>query len=279
MDSALSAHRLVKSYRGKRALDGCEFAVPEGAVTALVGPNGAGKSTLLALAAGLLKPSSGELRVFGERPTGRTHPQVGYLAQNRPLYGRLTVAETLRLGRAFNQRWAQRRAVQVLDQAEVPLDARVHTLSEGARTQVGIALALGREPDLLLLDEPLSALDPLARDETLRLLMGEVADRGMTLVMSSHLLSDLHDVCDHLVLLIGGAVRLTGPIEDLLAEHRVLVGPASRAASVDGVVQASSTERQATLLVRGESVPEGWAGEQPTLEALVLGYLRAARAR
>lgn len=279
---ALSAAGLSKHFGRVRALDDCTFDLPEGRVIALVGPNGAGKSTLLSLASGLIRPTGGSISVHGTPVRGRMHPDVAYLAQNRPLYPDFTVREVIQAVGAMNERWSQPRVEEVLDMlAGVDRDAKVRALSAGARTQVAIALALGRLPKVLLLDEPLSDLDPLARDETLRIVMTEVADRGTTVLMSSHLLSDLSEVCDHLLLVVEGQVRLNGDVEDVLAEHRVLVGPRDDESAVSGVVvSASRTERQATLLVRGaDPVPAGWVADQPDLESLVVGYLRAARER
>ncbi|MFI9382125.1 ABC transporter ATP-binding protein [Kutzneria sp. NPDC052558] len=279
---ALRAEGLSKRYGRTRALADCSFALPEGRVIALVGPNGAGKSTLLSLAAGLIKPTSGSISVHGTPVRGRMHPDMSLLAQHRPLYPDFTVREIMRTGAAMNERWSQSRVDEVLDAlAGVDRDAKVRTLSAGARTQVAIALALGRLPKVLLLDEPLSDLDPLARDETLRIVMTEVAERGTTVLMSSHLLSDLSEVCDHLMLVDEGRVQLVGDVEDVLADHQVFVGPPAEESAVPGaVVSASRTERQATLLVRGaDTVPDGWAAEQPDLESLVMGYLRASRDR
>jgi ABC-2 type transport system ATP-binding protein len=278
--TALSAEGLSKSFGRVQALADCSFALPEGRVIALVGPNGAGKSTLLSLAAGLIRPSAGSIAVHGTPVRGRMHPDVAYLAQNRPLYPDFTVREVIRAVAGMNERWSRSRVEEVLDMlAGVDRSAKVRALSAGARTQVAIALALGRLPKVLLLDEPLSDLDPLARDETLRIVMTEVADRGTTVLMSSHLLSDLSEVCDHLLLVVAGQVRLAGDVDDVLADHRVLVGPRDQESAVgSAVISASRTERQATLLVRGpEPTPEGWVAEQPDLESLVVGYLRAAR--
>ncbi|MFC0548492.1 ABC transporter ATP-binding protein [Kutzneria chonburiensis] len=278
--AALSAEGLSRSFGRVQALADCTFALPEGRVIALVGPNGAGKSTLLSLAAGLIRPTAGAIAVHGTPIRGRMHPDVAYLAQNRPLYPDFTVREVIRAVAGMNERWSQSRVEEVLDMlAGVDRSAKVRTLSAGARTQVAIALALGRLPRVLMLDEPLSDLDPLARDETLRIVMTEVADRGTTVLMSSHLLSDLSEVCDHLLLVVAGQVRLAGDVEDVLAAHRVLVGPRDQESAVTGsVISASRTERQATLLVRdAEPAPPGWLADQPDLETLVVGYLRAAR--
>lgn len=278
----LTANALGKRYRTRWAVRDCSFVIPEGKVVALVGPNGAGKSTLLRMAAGLIRPTTGELKTFGTPINGRIHPDVSFLAQNRSLYRDLTVRELVRACAAMNDRWSTDRVHEVLGLlAGVDSDEKVGTLSAGARTQVAIAMALGRLPRLLLLDEPLSDLDPLARDETLRIIMTEVADRGTTVVMSSHLLSDLREVCDHILLIDQGRVQVDGDIEEVLAGHRILVGPVADESAVEGtLVNATRTERQATLLVReAEPAPEGWASTEPDLESLVMGYLRASRER
>ncbi|ONI89606.1 ABC transporter ATP-binding protein [Actinosynnema sp. ALI-1.44] len=280
--TAMTATAVGKRYRTRWAVRDCSFAVPEGKVVALVGPNGAGKSTLLRMAAGLVRPTTGELRTFGTPVDGRIHPDVSFLAQNRSLYRDLTVRELTRAVGAMNDRWSTDRVEEVLGLlAGVDHDAKVGTLSAGARTQVAIALALGRLPRLLLLDEPLSDLDPLARDETLRVIMTDVADHGTTVVMSSHLLSDLREVCDHILLIDDGRVQVDGDIEEVLAEHRVLVGPVADESAVAGtLISATRTERQSTLLLRkAEPTPAGWADTEPDLESLVMGYLRASRDR
>jgi ABC-2 type transport system ATP-binding protein len=277
--SPVRAENLTKHFGRTKALDGCSFSLPEGSVTGLVGPNGAGKSTLLSLIAGLAKPTAGEITVHGTAVRGRMHPDVSLLTQKRPLYDQFTVRELMRAGAAMNDRWSSERADEVLDLlAGVDKDAKVRTLSAGARTQVAVALALGRLPRVLLLDAPLSDLDPLARDETLRIVMTEVAERGTTVLLSSHLLTDLGDVCDHLLLLDAGRVQVSGDIDEILHDHHVVVGPAGLELDVDGVVDSSHTPRQTTALVRG-AVPSGWETTHPDLEALVMGYLRASRAR
>ncbi|MDX8147234.1 ABC transporter ATP-binding protein [Lentzea sp. BCCO 10_0061] len=278
----LTATGLGKRYRDNWAVRDCSFTIPEGKVVALVGPNGAGKSTLLRIAAGLVRPSTGELRAFGTPLRGRIHPDVSFLAQNRPLYRDLTVRELIRVCAAMNDRWSAERVDEVLGLlGGVDQEAKVRTLSAGTRTQVAIAMALGRLPRLLLLDEPLSDLDPLARDETLRIIMTEVAERGTTVVMSSHLLTDLREVCDHLLLIDDGRVQVDGDIEEVLAQHRFLAGPAADEASVDGtLVSATRTQRQSILLLRDpKPAPEGWSTTEPDLESLVMGYLRASRDR
>jgi ABC-2 type transport system ATP-binding protein len=278
----LTATAVGKRYRSRWAVRDCSFTVPEGKVVALVGPNGAGKSTMLRMAAGLVRPTTGELTAFGTPLRGRIHPDVSFLAQDRPLYRDLTVRELVRVGAAMNDRWSADRVREVLGlQAGVDHEAKVRTLSAGAVTQVAIAMALGRLPRLLLLDEPLSDLDPLAREETLRIIMAEVAERGTTVVMSSHVLADLREVCDHILLIDEGHVQVDGDIEEVLARHKVLIGPVADESTVEGtLVSATRTQRQSTLLLKDAGpAPEGWADTEPDLDSLVMGYLRASRER
>lgn len=281
-DLALEAAALGKRYRRTWALRDCAFELPPGRVSALVGPNGAGKSTLMSISTGLLPPTVGELRVFGRRP-GRTgsHPRLAFLAQNKPLYHRFTVEEMLRAGRALNPGWDQEYARRLVRDAEVDLGARVSTLSGGQRARVALAIALGRRPGLLMLDEPLADLDPLAREEVMRTVMVEVAETGMTVLLSSHVLADMEGVCDHLVLLAGGRVRLAGDVEDLIAGHRLMIGQRDgpgHGAPPTAVIESRTTERQATVLARAGSwrVAPGWAVHPPTLEELAMAYLRAS---
>jgi ABC-2 type transport system ATP-binding protein len=282
MDAVLEAEHLGKRYRRGWALRGCSFTLPKGRVSALVGPNGAGKSTLMKLATGLLEPTSGTIRVLGVAPgRGGTHPRLALLSQDRPLFRSFTVAEMLRVGRAMNDEWDGAYAQRLIDEAGVPHTARISTLSGGQRTRVAIALAMGRRPDLILLDEPLADLDPLARRDIMQTLMAQVAETGMTVLLSSHVLTDLDDVCDHLLLLTDGQTRLAGDIDDLIASHRLLVGPAHQTEHLipaGVVVEARATARQSTVLVTDAGLAPGpdWVKHPPTLEELVLAYLRTA---
>ncbi|MER7623410.1 ABC transporter ATP-binding protein [Streptomyces sp. NPDC126503] len=269
-DAALAAGLLGLRYGGRRggwALRGCDFTLPAGRVCALVGPNGAGKSTLLALAAGLLRPTEGRI-------TAPDRERIAYVAQDKPLHPRLSVADTLRMGRELNpRRWDESAARRVLADT---LDPRslVRDLSSGQRTRVALALALGKRPELLLLDEPMADLDPLARHQLMGLLMADAADHGTTVVMSSHILTELEGACDHLLLLAGGRVRLDGPVDDLLAAHTLLTGPVADLAP-HTVVESRTTGRQLTALVRREGPVEGpWETTAPSLEDLLLAHLR-----
>jgi ABC-2 type transport system ATP-binding protein len=255
-------------------------------VCALVGPNGAGKSTLLALAAGLLRPSEGRIEVFG-RPAGdiRTLPSIGLVAQDRPLYPYLSVDEHLRLGRELNPRWDEAAAERLLG-GLAPTDP-AGALSPGQRTRLALAMALGKRPELLLLDEPMADLDPLARHEVAGVIMADAAEHGTTVVISSHILSELEPLCDHLVMLDEGRLRLAGGIEELVASHDLITAARGEdtgtAPKIEGwchtVVGASAAGRTLTALIRpGSCVPEDWIAAAPTLEDVVLGYMRNPQA-
>ena len=281
MSAVLETLGLGKRYGSFWALRDCSLEIPAGSVTALVGPNGAGKTTLLHLAVGLSDPSAGEVSVLGRSPqqdAAAVLPRIGFVAQDHPLYRGFTVAETLRLGRELNPSWNEDAAKARIDALGLPLRKKIGALSGGQRAQVALTLALAKRPELLLLDEPVASLDPLARREFLQSVMEAVAETGMTVVLSSHLVADLERVCDHLVILAGGRTQLVGPIEEILASHRLLTGPRSEAADVarlHEVVRQSHTERQTTLLVRadGHVYDASWELHELDLEEIVLGYL------
>jgi len=224
---ALETSALGKRYHSLWALRDCTLAVPAGSVTALVGPNGAGKTTLLQLAVGLSEPSEGRVLVFGASPREEPRevlPRIGFVAQDHPLYRGFRLRELLKLGAALNPRWDDELARERLGRLGLPLGRKTGTLSGGQQAQVALTLALAKRPELLLLDEPVASLDPLARREFLQSLMEAVADGGLTVVLSSHILADLERVCDHLVILSRSTVQLAGPIEEIVASHRVLTG-------------------------------------------------------
>ncbi|MFG2955916.1 ABC transporter ATP-binding protein [Streptomyces sp. NPDC048291] len=276
-DTAIAASALGKRFgrRGGWALRDCAFRLPAGRVCAVVGPNGAGKSTLLALAAGLLGPTEGELTVLGTTPA-EARSRVGYVAQDKPLYPQLTIAETLAMGADLNpERWDAATAEEVVAGGDLDPKSRVRTLSGGQRTRVALALALGKRPELLLLDEPMADLDPLARHELMGVLMVEAAQRGTTIAMSSHVVAELEDSCDHLLLIGGGRVRLAGEIDDLLAAHARVAAGAGTDLAPHTVVDSRTTGRQLTALVRPAGpLPADWRTDAPSLEELVLAHLR-----
>ncbi|MFH9663016.1 ABC transporter ATP-binding protein [Streptomyces sp. NPDC017248] len=283
-DTALRAEALGKRFGrrrgrepGKRwALRDCSFRLPAGRVCAVVGPNGAGKSTLLALAAGLTAPTEGAVSVLGTTPAA-ARPRVGFVAQDKPLYPQLTVAETLRMGADLNPgRWDPAVAGHVVAAGELDPKARVRSLSGGQRTRVALALALGKRPALLLLDEPMADLDPLARHELMGTLMAEAAQYGTTIVMSSHVVAELEESCDHLLLVGAGRIRLAGDIDELRAAHLRVSGPAEAALpDPHTVVESRVTGRQLTALIRPAGPLTGdWRTSAPSLEELVLAHLR-----
>ncbi|MDQ6948954.1 MAG: ABC transporter ATP-binding protein [Actinomycetota bacterium] len=285
MIGALEATGLSKRYGRTWALRDCTLKVPAGRVAALVGPNGAGKTTLLHLAIGLIEPTSGGVEVFGWSP--RRQPtvvlaRVGFLAQDRPLY-RFKVEEMLAMGRRLNPRWDDALARRRLQEVGVPLDRRTDKLSGGQQAQVALALALAKRPELLLLDEPAASLDPLARREFMEVLMGAVADEGLTVVLSSHVIADLERVCDYLIILSAAHVQVAGDTEEILARHKLLTAPrcdVEAIAKVHSVVQARHTDRQTSLLVRtnGHIYDPSWTVTDVLLEDVVLAYLRAPTA-
>ncbi|MEV5559913.1 ABC transporter ATP-binding protein [Nonomuraea wenchangensis] len=267
MSSALEATGLGVRYRRTWALRDCSLSVPEGQVAALVGPNGAGKTTLMHAAVGLLRPALGSVRVAGE---------AAFVAQDKPLYESFTVAEMLTFGRSMNRRWDNDAAVDRLAGLGIPLERKVGRLSGGQQAQVAVTLALATRPDLLVLDEPLANLDPLARHDVMRSIMAEVAERELTVLLSSHVVSDLEETCDWLVVLNGGRLQVSGDIEGLLDGHLVLTGPDEASTAGTQVVSASRAGRQASILVRGgPPLDPRWQARRPGLEELVMAYLRS----
>jgi ABC-2 type transport system ATP-binding protein len=243
-------------------------------------PNGAGKTTLLHLAVGLTQPTAGSVSVLGVSPrrdAARLLPRIGFVAQDHPLYRGFTLAELLRVGAKLNARWDESIARERLERLGLLLDRKAGTLSGGEQAQVALSLALAKQPAFLLLDEPVASLDPLARRDFLQSLLEAVAERELTVLLSSHILSDLERVCDHIVVLSAAQVQLAGDIEDILDAHRLLMGPRSDAAvaRVETVVQQSHTERQSTLLVRanGHLYDARWTVSEVGLEEIVLAYL------
>jgi ABC-2 type transport system ATP-binding protein len=271
---------LSKRYRKVTALTDCTISVPEGRISALIGPNGAGKTTLLRLLAGLARPTGGEIVVLGGTP--RQDPaflaEIGFVAQEIPLYRRLSAEDHIAAGAHLNPSWDGASVRLRLTGLNIPPNQAVGTLSGGQRAQVALSLALAKRPRLLLLDEPVAALDPLARRQFLATLADAVAAGGLTVVLSSHLVADLERVCDHLILLAASRVQLCGDIDTVLAEHQVLVGPRKDTTAIERdhtVVQAVRTARQTTLLIRrnGPVFDPAFEAAEVGLEELVLGYM------
>jgi ABC-2 type transport system ATP-binding protein len=276
--------RLGKRYGRRWALHDCSLAIPEGKVVALVGPNGAGKTTLLQLAVGLRAPTSGVIRVLGARPAEGPAQlaRVGFVGQEPPTYERLSVADHLRMGAWLNPNWDYRLAQSRIEQLDLDPRQRAGSLSGGQRAQLALTLAIAKRPELLLLDEPVASLDPLARREFLQSLMTVVAGQGVSVVLSSHLVADLERVCDYLVVLAGSHVQLAGAVPTLLSSHHRLSGPrrdpATLPANVE-VIEDSHTDKHATLLVHADEPINDptWTIKPVTLDDLVIAYMSKAR--
>ncbi len=284
MSDAIVATQVAKRYGRVWALRGCSLSVPTGRIAALVGPNGAGKTTLLQLAAGLLAPTAGSLTVFDHSPAAEPRavlPRIGFVAQEHPLYGGFTVGETLSLCRRLNPRWDGALARTRLEQLGIPLGRRVGRLSGGQQAQVALVLALAKRPELLLLDEPLASLDPLARRDFLHLTLDAAVGAGMTVLLSSHIISDLERVCNYLIVLTRGEARLAGDLEGIVRTHKRLVGPrqdTDALASRHTIVESSDTPVQTSLLVSldGPLLDASWDVRDVSLEEIVLAYLGQA---
>jgi ABC-2 type transport system ATP-binding protein len=284
MTATIEATALGKKYGRRWALQNCSLTIPSGRVVGLVGPNGAGKSTLLHLAVGLLQPSAGSLSVLGEPPASSPTQlsRIGFLAQESPTYARLSIDQHLQMGQWMNPRWDAAYAVGRIEQLGLNPKQRSGTLSGGQRSQLALTLAVAKRPELLILDEPVAALDPLARREFLQTLMEVVAERGVSVILSSHLITDLDRVCDYLIVLDAGQVALAGDLEDLVASHFRLTGPLRdplHLPSGQTVIEASNTEKQTTLIVHsdGPVIDPSWTVTPLTLDDLVLAYMRRAR--
>lgn len=280
MTAVLRAGGLGKRYGRRWALSECTLDVPAGRVVGLVGPNGAGKTTLLHLAVGMLAPSAGMIEVLGGRPAAGPAQlaRVGFVAQDTPVYAGLSVADHLRLGARLNPGWDAAVARRRVERLGLGLAQRAGRLSGGQRAQLALTLGIAKRPELLILDEPVASLDPLARREFLQDLMEAFAEHELSVVLSSHLVSDLERVCDHVIVLVASRVQVAGDIDALLATHHRLTGPRRVPASLPAgqqVISASHTERQSTLLVRTEApiLDPAWTVGQPSLEDVVLAYM------
>ena len=281
--TALDASGLGKRYRQRWALSDCTLQIPEGRVAGLVGPNGAGKTTLLHLAVGLLAPTTGTITVLGGEPASGPGQlaKVGFVAQDTPVYAGLSVADHLRLGAHLNPAWDAAYAERRIDRIGFDPAQRAGKLSGGQRAQLALTLAIAKRPRVLILDEPVASLDPLARREFLQDLMEAVVEQEISVVLSSHLVADLERVCDYLVVLAASRVQIAGDVDALIASHHRLMGPRRDPASLPSdqeVVQASHTDRQSTLIVqtRHPVLDPTWTVEQLSMEDLVLAYMSQA---
>ena len=281
--TALHASGLGKRYRQRWALSDCSLQIPEGRVAGLVGPNGAGKTTLLHLAVGLLAPDSGTVTVLDGQPASGPAQlaKVGFVAQDTPVYAGLSVADHLRFGAHLNPGWDAGYATARVDRLGLDPGQRAGKLSGGQRAQLALTLAMAKRPRLLILDEPVASLDPLARREFLQDLMEAVAEHEVSVILSSHLVSDLERVCDYLVVLAASRVQIAGDVDALIASHHRLIGPRRDPASLPAdqqVIQDSHTDRQSTLVVQSHHpiLDPAWTVEQLNLEDLVLAYMSKA---
>jgi ABC-2 type transport system ATP-binding protein len=283
MTAAVQARGLGKRYRRIQALTDCTLDIPAGRVAGLVGPNGAGKTTLLHLATGMLTPTSGTIEVLGGRPGGGPAQlaRVGFVAQDTPTYAALSVADHLRMGERMNPRWDAGLARDRIGRLGLDPARKAGKLSGGQRAQLALTLAVAKRPELLLLDEPIASLDPLARREFLQNLMEFTADQQVSVVLSSHLVADLERVCDYLIVLVASRVRVAGEVDQLLAAHHLVTGPRRDPGALPGdweIVSASHTDRQSTLLIRTDAPVHdpAWTVSQVSLEDVVLAYMSQA---
>ena len=277
MSAVVDAQGLGKKYGRRWALTDCDLEIPSGHVVGLVGPNGAGKTTLLNLAVGMLSPTTGAVQVLGA-PAGTQQAKVGYVAQDTPTYVRLSVADHLRLGARLNPNWDDSLAQQRIQHLRLDPKQLAGKLSGGQRAQLALTLGLAKRPELLVLDEPVAALDPLARREFLQDLMEAVADQELSVLLSSHLVSDIERACDYVIVLVDSRVQVSGEIDDLLDTHYRLTGPRRDPKDLPRdqfVVTASHTDRQSTYLIRTEQPihDPAWTVTRLTLEDLVLAYM------
>jgi len=278
--AAIAAVALGKRYGRNWALKDCTVDIPTGRISGLVGPNGAGKTTLLNIAVGLLTPTEGSIHVVGGKPAADATQlgKVGFVAQDTPTYSGLSVADHLSFGKRTNPTWDDALATKRIADLGIDPKKKAGKLSGGQRAQLALTLAVAKRPEILILDEPVASLDPLARREFLRSLTAYVAEYGVSVVLSSHLVADLERVCDHMVAIVASRVRLAGDVDDLLASHRRLIGPRRDPASLPSdqcVIEASHTDRQSTFLVRTESPihDPAWQVEEVGLEDILLAYM------
>ncbi|HTX27827.1 MAG TPA: ABC transporter ATP-binding protein [Streptosporangiaceae bacterium] len=283
MTAVIETTGLGKQYGRKWALRDCALAIPGGHVVGLVGPNGAGKTTLLHMAVGLVTPTCGTIRVLGEPPAAGPAllERVGFVAQDTPVYPRMSVGGHLRFGAWLNPDWDSGLARRRIEQVGLDPRQRAGSLSGGERAQLALTLALAKRPELLVLDEPVASLDPLARRDFLRALMEAVAEHGLSVVLSSHLVGDLERVCDYLVVLVASRVRLAGEVAALRASHYRLSGPRRDPGTLPAsqeIIEESHTDKQSTFLVRtdGPVHDPAWTVTPVGLEDLVLAYMSRA---
>ena len=284
MTAAIEARGLGKQYGRRWALTDCTLSIPAGHVVGLVGPNGAGKTTLINLSTGMLAPTTGRIVVLGKEPASDPGQlaSVGYVAQDTPTYSGMSVEDHLRFGAHMNPAWDNGMALKRIQQLGLDLKQKAGKLSGGQRAQLALTLAIAKRPQLLMLDEPIASLDPLARREFLQILMEATAEQELSVVMSSHLVADLERVADYLIVLVASRVQIAGEVDNLLATHHLVTGPRRDPDALplsQRVITASHTDRQSTMLVRSDEpvVDASWSASQIDLEDLVLAYMGQAK--
>jgi len=284
MTAVIETNGLGKQYGREWALRDCTLSIPKGKVVGLVGPNGTGKTTLLSLAVGLIAPTCGSITVLGGHPSDGPAQleKVGFVAQDTPTYAGLSVGKHLRMGAYLNANWDQELAKRRIDQLGLDPRQKAGSLSGGQRAQLALTMAIAKQPELLLLDEPVASRDPLARREFLQGLMEIVAKHEVSVVLSSHLIADLERICDYLVLLVASHVQLAGEVTALLATHQRLSGPRRDPRSLPSdqeVIEESHTDKQSTFLVRTDQpiLDPARTVKPVTLDEMVLAYMGQAR--
>ena len=281
--AALVAHGLSKRFKKKVALDRVDLTIPAGSVTALVGPNGSGKTTLIRVCMAFERPNAGGVEVDGVDPwkhRSEALRRVGYVPQTPAVYRGLSVEDHLAMARSLHSGFDADYARRRLDQLGIPLDQRADTLSGGQAAQLGLAVALGTRAKILLLDEPLANLDPLARREFIQVLLDAVKSEGSTALLSSHIVTDVEDACDRLAILGGGKVRLDCPLEEARQTHRLTEADSPPAgATAVGSFLGKGGKDIMTLwrLAPDDAAGEAVETEAASLEDVVLGYLAAGR--
>jgi len=279
--NVIEVANLGKQYGRRWSLHNASFSIGAGRVAAIVGPNGAGKTTLLKIIVGLIEPSEGSVTVLGGVRAGSDDAldKVAFVAQDAPLYRYLKDSDTIALAKNLNRSFDVVVTTKRLGKLGIGLDQRVGKLSGGQQSQLALALALGRHPSLLVLDEPLARLDPLARREFMGVVMAEVSNEGLSVVLSSHVVAELERVADYLVVVNAGRIQVASDIEVLVQSHCLATGPADEAGAIIQtfpVVGSSITGRQARLLVQTSDLGllgRNWESSSVTLEEIILAYL------
>ncbi|OFW47287.1 MAG: ABC transporter ATP-binding protein [Acidobacteria bacterium RIFCSPLOWO2_12_FULL_67_14b] len=254
-ETVAAVSHLTRSFGAKKALNEVSLSVPKGAVFGLVGENGAGKSTLIKHLLGLWRAETGSVRVFGLDPVSDTVAvlgRIGYLSEEPDLPGWMRVGELLRYTQAFYPRWDTAYAEQLRDRFALDPEARIKSLSKGQRARLGLLAAEAHRPDLLILDEPSSGLDPIVRRDILEAIIRSVTDEGRTVLFSSHLLDEVDRVSDHLAMLHRGTLRFCAPLEDIKARHRRISlhfeRPPAEPPNVSAAIRVDGAGREWTVI-------------------------------